>query len=254
MSALTEFAAAPTSEILPCSMAELQASDTVPTSVSLPAKTMLSFVKYLRTDIENSCNHPPELIKLLAAKMSERQDHQYSGIYSKAEQTEDVNRSLQLLKAIQRGSNASRSNASVAHADADMAEMQAENDLPGPFRQAIHCLHSLLLTLKLADAIGLSCQAKAPVLWILATSLKNDLARALRALAVYTGEGTQTQLPRSVSPVEVMTTAEAAVLSMSTMCTGLLMPCLKSAIKLVNTQYNCHKASMCSMQIMESFL
>ena len=117
--------------------------------------------------------------------------------------------------------------------------MEAENLLPAPVRWAVHCLRSVMLTVKLASFIAYSTNSTeiiCCVVFKVILEMRSDLARALQSFAFYTEAVAAAADLQQAPPSAAVAAAERGICRLSQLAIGLLLPILRLALKEIGNQ------------------
>ena len=249
----THTMAAHPSEVLPGTLFSLR-SDGLPDTVSMPARILNFFVACILSGLQTYAGQPLDVILTSTQAKRSRILAQYSSGYPMAAQAEEDQLSMQLLD------NFRQSDSNTAP-----PAMETENQLPPPVRHVVHCLRSVMLTVKLASFIPIStnsAEIACSVVFQVIMGLKDDLALALLSLAAYTEEATTAapdlqQVPPSSSAAEA--SAKRDICNWSQMAIGLLLPILRWAVKELGNPFAaalpvCCLAALSSLSLIELLL
>ena len=214
---LTEILALQPNDILPCSMSTLTASGIFPDTTSMPVRKLRFFLVYILGCLDTSLGQPLHAIMTMSEAKRNRVLARYSSSFSTAAQATENNTSMQFLDAFRhQESNASGITLYVQSDSKDIPPgMEAENQLPAPVRRGVHCLRSVMLTLKLSSFIINSANSTSngcTVVHQVLIDMKGDLVLALQSFDLYTEEAAKAaadlqQVPASSSSLAVATAA-----------------------------------------------
>ena len=227
------------SEALPCSMSTLLATGTFPDTISMPVRTLQFFVTYILGSLDEYADQRLHTILTSTEAKRNRLLAQYSSSFSSAAQAKEDELSMQLLDAFRLQQGIANGTTLDAQSDSQVVPpaLEAEDQLPPPVRQAIQCLRSVMLTLKLASfitPITNSASNACSVICQVLMDMKYDLSLALQSFALHTEQAAAAaadlqRVPPSPSPA--VATAERDICNWSQLAIGLLLPILKWAVK-----------------------
>ena len=231
--ALTDAVTANPDEVLPCSISSLRDNPVIPDAVRLPVRHLLFFVKSLVAALATGSNQITPEVRSTFDKHRPCSHAQYGSMYTKAVWAQDDVISRQLLERFISG-NISPGSSIIdlqPEAEALAAGLLAEQKLPAAVKRAVHCLRSVLLTLKLASLTHNKTHHILTLPWTALVFMHEDLAATLEAFGNHMREAAHAE---SLSASPSVVAAEKDILIWSQQAVGLLLSCLGSAVKQVS--------------------